>query len=60
MELDSDFFLLEVLGSVESNAQLYPFFIMAIWSRIMVLLLRTLIIIWFKMDICVLGFSMWF
>ena len=60
MELDSDFFLLEVLGSVESNAQLYLFFIMAIWSGIMVLLLCTLIIILFKMDICVLGFSMWF
>ena len=60
VELDLDFFLLEVLGSVESNAQLYLFFIMAIWSGIMVLLLCTLIIILFKMDICVLGFSMWF
>ena len=30
MKLDLDFFLLEVLGSVESNAQLYLFFIIAI------------------------------
>ena len=60
VKLDLDSFLLEVLGSVESNAQLYLFFIMAIWSGIMVLLLCTLIIILLKMDICVLGFSMWF
>ena len=59
-KLDSDLFLLEVLGSVESNAQLYLFFIMAIWSGIMVFLLCTLIIILFKMDICVLGFSIRF
>ena len=60
VKLDLDSFLLEVLGSVESNAQLYLFFIMIIWGGIMVLLLCTLIIILFKMDICVLGFSMWF
>ena len=60
VKLDLDSFLLEVLGSVESNAQLYLLFIMAIWSGIMVLLLCTLIIILSKMDICVLGFSIWF
>ena len=60
VKLDSDFFLLEVPRSVESNAQLYLFFIMAIWRGIMVLHLCTLIIILFKMDIFVLGFSIWF
>ena len=60
LKLDLDFFLLEVLGSVGSNAQLYLFSIMVIWSRIMILLLCTLIISTFKMDIYVLDSSMWF